>query len=69
MVSTPIEELKRFPEYVRIGTTVEEWEEHITSLLSKPWPDSNKQAQRRLAIDNSWERKIQKIMRVIESEE
>lgn len=65
VISTPIEELKRFPNLVRIGKTTLEWERNIRELLSKPWPDSYKRAQRRLATENSWERKIMAISKTI----
>lgn len=68
VVSTSIEELKRFPKYVRIGSTVQEWEKHITLLLSKPWLDSYIKEQRRLASDNSWEKKIEAILSIIDTQ-
>lgn len=68
VISTPIEELKRFPKFVKIVDSVQEWEEAITTLLAKSWPQANMLAQKHLAIANSWEKKIQKMMRVIEYE-
>lgn len=66
VVSTPIEELKRFPRFVKIGTDAQEWSRHIKKLLKKPWSDSYKQQQRQLAIANSWENKIEAIMKIID---
>lgn len=66
VISTPIEELKRFPKFVKIGATVQEWEGHIRALWSKPWPESYKRTQRRLAIANSWEKKIKVILNKIQ---
>ena len=62
VVSTPIEELKRFPRFIHMGKTTSEWERNIRELLSKPWPNSYKRAQRELATTNRWERKIQVMM-------
>ena len=62
VVSSPIEELKRFPKYIRIGNTVEEWEKIIKELLSKPWPRKYQRQQRKLAEENSWEKKIEAIL-------
>lgn len=62
VVSTPIEELKQFPKYVKIGKTAQEWKKHIEMLLSHPWPKKYKEAQRRLAEENSWERKVEAIL-------
>lgn len=65
VVATTIEELKRFPKYVKIGSTAEEWGQHIKALLSPSWPKKYKEEQRRLAEENSWERKIEAVRRVI----
>jgi len=64
VLATPIEELKRFPKYVKIGTTVQEWERHIQKLLSKPWPLNVQKEQKKLAEANSWEIKIDVISRL-----
>lgn len=65
VVSTPIEELKRFPEYVRITNDVNEWEQNISNLLSRPWPDKYMKEQRKLAEENSWENKVNIICKEI----
>lgn len=62
IVATPIEELKRFPKYVKIGWTTEEWEKHIQTLLRKSWQKAYQKEEQKLAIANSWERKIKMIM-------
>jgi hypothetical protein len=64
VLSTEIKELKRFPEYVRIGKTVKDWEKHINDLVSKPWPDTYRKNQRRLAVANSFTRKVQNIIAI-----
>lgn len=58
VVSTPIEELKRFPKLVKIGRDANEWEKHIKTLLSKPWPEQHRKEQKRLARENSWKNKV-----------
>lgn len=65
VVSTPIEELKRFPKYVKTGNAADEWEKHIRMLLSRPWPKVYMGEQRELARKNSWDKKIQAISSVI----
>lgn len=65
VVSTPIDELERFPKYVRIGKTATEWEKHITSLLLHTWPKNYHLGQRKLAMENSWEKKIDSIYKYI----
>jgi len=66
VVSTPIEELKRFPKFIKIGKTANEWGWIIKDLLSKPWPKEYKAKQKNAAEENSWEEKIGKITSVIE---
>ncbi len=61
-VATPIMELKRFGAFVQIGSTVDEWERHIGSLLARPWPKDYQRQQRKLATENSWEKKITAIL-------
>ena len=65
IVSTPIEELKRFPKYVKIGRTPKEWKLHIKNLLSNPWPKKYKLEQKKLAEENSWEKKVEKISEIL----
>jgi glycosyltransferase involved in cell wall biosynthesis len=62
VVSTPIEELRRFPIYVKLSSSLEGWEQNIELLLSKPWPGSYKTKQRELARENSWEKKVDAII-------
>jgi len=66
VVSTPIEELKRFPKYVKIEDTAQEWEKQIKQLLTKPWSKKYQQKQKKLAINNSWEKKIKIISSLID---
>jgi len=61
VVSTPIEELKRFPRFVKIGKTAGEWEKIVATILAKPWPSTLQKEQKKEAQKNSWERKIQRI--------
>lgn len=65
VVSTEIEELKRFPQLVKIAADLIGWEKAITLFVSKPWPVLNKKEERKLAIENSWENKIAEIIRLI----
>ena len=65
VIATPIEELKRFPKLVRIGNNYHEWEKIIKEILSKPWPKEYKKLQRKLAEENSWEKKVEKISEIL----
>jgi glycosyltransferase involved in cell wall biosynthesis len=65
VIATPIKELRRFAPYVRTGKTVSEWEKHIHYFLSLPWPSSYRKEQRRLAAENSWEKKISAVNLII----
>jgi glycosyltransferase involved in cell wall biosynthesis len=61
VVSTPIAELRRFPNYVSIGKTAHDWEKNIQRFLSRPWPKIYQREQRKVAEANSWESKIHTI--------
>jgi len=65
VISTPIEELKRFPKYVKIGHTGKDWGKHIQALLVKPWPKEYQKEQRKLALANTWRKKIKTILKLI----
>ncbi len=65
VVSTEIVELKRFPDLVRIGKNVQEWEAIIFDLLSAPWSKKNKYKEMRFAVENSWENKVNSILKFI----
>lgn len=62
VVSTEVEELKRFPKLVKIGRDYRQWEKIIKNILSKPWPKKNQNEEKKLAIENSWENKVKKIV-------
>jgi len=68
VICTPIIELMRFKfrKYIRVGGKAEDWQRQIKSLISKHWPDSYKKAQRKMAIENSWDIKIEQISEFIE---
>ncbi len=66
VLSTPIEELKRFPQLISIGKTAEEWEDNIWKLLSVPWPVRFQKIQRDTAKKNSWKNKLLAMERVIQ---
>lgn len=63
VISTPIEELKRFPEFVKIGKKAKEWETHIRELYSRLYSEKSKNEQKKLAFKNSWNDKFETISR------
>jgi len=65
VISTPIDELRNFPEFVKIGKNSEEWEKIIKMLLAMKWPLDYKQRQKSLAQNNSWEQKVTTILHTI----
>lgn len=62
VISTPIEELKRFPKFVKIGKTPLEWKRHVYVLYGGHWPSKYRHEQRTFAKKNRWEKKINHIM-------
>jgi hypothetical protein len=69
VVSTPIEELRRFSRYVYFGKTVKEWESHIHRILFSVWSLQYQREQKKLAIANSWRAKVYTIMKIIEQDQ
>lgn len=65
IISTEIEELKKFPQFIKISNSPQKWQILIRSMLQKPWPKYKQITQKQLAIDNSWDRKITVITDVI----
>jgi glycosyltransferase involved in cell wall biosynthesis len=65
VISTSIEELKRFPKYIKIGNTANEWEKHIKNCLSGSWSKEYKKEQKKFAEANSWDKKILSVTSVL----
>ena len=65
VISTPIEELKRFSKFVKIGNDYKEWKSHIKYLLSQPWPHNYHKEQLKLAAKNSWNNKVSQILKFV----
>jgi glycosyltransferase involved in cell wall biosynthesis len=59
VVSSDIVELRRYPKFVMIASSVQEWQNAIERAVYKKWTFA--QEQRREAIRHSWEHKVQAI--------
>lgn len=68
VISTPILELKRLTPYVKIAKNAEEFEKEIKKVLTNGWPEKYKKEQKKLAIANSWQLKIEKISQILKKE-
>jgi len=66
VISTDIKELRQYSKYVKIAHTIQEWHETLNVLLSKPWPESMRKEQRKIAKANSWENKLETICEFID---
>jgi len=66
VVSSNIEELKKFPDFVRIAYSKEDWENAIKDILAKEWSIAKKKEQRNIALNNSWLNKLSEISLVLE---
>ncbi len=62
VISTTIEELKRFPEFVRIAEGYRDWEKAIKDIVSAGWSTNLKNREKKLAIENSWKNKVGAIL-------
>jgi hypothetical protein len=62
IVSTDIKELELFSDFVKIGKTVEDWEIIIRKFLLNGGKNTRRTAARQLAMNNSWNRKVEAIL-------
>lgn len=65
VISTPIQELTQFPEWVALAVSAKAWQTQLIHLLKHPWPREYQQAQKKFAIQNSWEKKLTAISAVL----
>jgi glycosyltransferase involved in cell wall biosynthesis len=65
VISTAIEELKKFPNLVFVSNTAKEWVKIINKIISKPWPKNLQIQEKILAKKNSWENKIDQILKLL----
>lgn len=67
VISTPIKELQqaKFADLVTLGQTATSWQEKISQLLKQSWPKSKIKQQKSLALQNTWEKKIEAISKII----
>jgi teichuronic acid biosynthesis glycosyltransferase TuaH len=62
VVSTNIVELHRFPKFVKIGNSAQDWEEIIKNLLLKKWSKKNIGEEKKVSEANNWKNKIRTII-------
>jgi len=65
VISTPIEELKYFKDYVRLTDTPNNFSRLLENFKQIKWFDKYKIEQLRLAKENSWENKIKKMNEIL----
>lgn len=65
VISTPIESLIPLGPYVAIAKDAKGFSLKISKILKTGWPKKYKKEQRRLAIANSWQSKVEKISQVL----
>lgn len=66
VVSTDIVELRRFPGYIRIGISAEAWIKALQSLRRER-DRTTRIPARRIALLNTWERKIEAISQIVDA--
>lgn len=67
VLSSPINELKYYQRFVKIGNTVKEWQRYIKELLEKSWPEDFRSKQKEIALDCTWNNKINVILNHLEA--
>ncbi len=61
VISTEIIELKKLQPLLSIARSANDWERELKKLLSSPWSQKNGSLQRKRALENSWEKKLEAI--------
>jgi len=62
VISSRIRELEQFKPYVTFATSLSDWKKSLSRLSSGIWPGSYRQAQKRIAVTHSWERKVRAVL-------
>ena len=62
VISTEILELRKYPEFVKIGKSVSEWEKIIKDFILNPRDKELQREEKNLAIKNSWNNKVTQIL-------
>lgn len=65
IVSTPIEELKRFSDLIKMASTASDFAAAIKNVLIKPWSEAKQKRQKFFAMENSWENKLEAIAKFL----
>lgn len=65
VLSTPIDELERFPDFVKMGSGTKEWRLNIKKLLKTSHSSKKQSEQKRIALQNSWPNKLERIYELI----
>ena len=65
VLSTQIDELERFGDFVKIGFDAKEWQTNINQLLKESYQFKKQSVQREIAIQNSWSNKLERIYEFI----
>ncbi|MBN1262740.1 MAG: glycosyltransferase [Candidatus Pacebacteria bacterium] len=68
VIATPIEALKPLRPLVITGRNAAGFEKGIQAILDKGWPKRRIRKQKRLALKNSWQRKLEKISQILQKE-
>ena len=62
VISTEILELRKYPEFVKIGKSVSEWEKIIKDFILNPRDKELQREEKNLTIKNSWNNKVTQIL-------
>jgi hypothetical protein len=65
VIATPITELNRYPELVKTGNSAAEWKKILAGITGNPSGKSTAVRMRKLATQNSWENKINSILKYL----
>jgi hypothetical protein len=65
IISTPMVELIRYMDMVKLGENTDAWEKAISQLLAQPWPKEVIERQRNMVLANSWTQKYRSIIKAL----
>ncbi len=62
VISTLIDELERYPQYVYLSNSPRQWVKQIQALERTGWPAKKKREQKKIALANTWDRKTATVL-------
>lgn len=62
VVSTPMLGLKKYSQYLHLGSNSAQWQELLETIFSKPLTIAEKERRRQIALSNTWDKRIRYVL-------